>query len=72
MDVLVANAGGPPSGSFESFDEAAYVDAINLNLLSTLRLSRAVVPQMKAQGGGSIVNITSIAVKQPLDGSDPV
>ena len=68
VDVLVANAGGPPSGSFESFDEDAYLDAINLNLMSTLRLSRAVVPQMKEQGGGSIVNITSIAVKQPLDG----
>jgi len=68
VDILVANAGGPPSGSFESFDEDAYLDAINLNLMSTLRLSRAVVPGMKAQGGGSIVNITSIAVKQPLDG----
>jgi 3-oxoacyl-[acyl-carrier protein] reductase len=68
IDILVCNAGGPPSGSFELFDEASYVDALNLNLLSTLRLSRAVVPAMKEQGGGSIVNITSIAVKQPLDG----
>lgn len=68
VDVLVANAGGPPSGSFESFDEDAYVNALNLNLLSTLRLARAVVPSMKSQGGGSIVNITSVAVKQPLDG----
>lgn len=68
VDILINNAGGPPSGSFETFDEQAYLDAINLNLLSALRLSRAVVPHMKAQGGGSIVNITSIAVKQPLDG----
>ncbi|MEX2314664.1 MAG: SDR family oxidoreductase, partial [Thermomicrobiales bacterium] len=68
VDILVANAGGPPSGAFESFDDEAFVSAINLNLLSTLRLSQAVVPHMKAQGGGSIVNITSIAVKQPLDG----
>lgn len=68
IDILVCNAGGPPAGSFESFDEQAYVDALNLNLLSTLRLCRAVVPHMKAQGGGSIVNITSIAVKQPIDG----
>lgn len=68
IDVLVNNAGGPPAGSFETFDDQAYIDALNLNLLSTLRLSRAVVPAMKAQGGGSIVNITSVAVKQPLDG----
>jgi 3-oxoacyl-[acyl-carrier protein] reductase len=68
VDVLVANAGGPPAGSFETFDEADFVSAINLNLLSTLRMARAVVPHMQAQGGGSIVNITSIAVKQPLDG----
>jgi 3-oxoacyl-[acyl-carrier protein] reductase len=68
IDILVNNAGGPPAGSFESFDEEAYLNAVNLNLMSTLRLSRAVVPHMKAQGGGSIVNITSIAVKQPLDG----
>lgn len=68
VDILINNAGGPPSGSFETFDEQAYLDALNLNLLSALRLSRAVVPLMKARGGGSIVNITSIAVKQPLDG----
>ncbi len=40
IDILINNAGGPPSGSFETFDEQAYLDAINLNLLSTLRLSR--------------------------------
>jgi 3-oxoacyl-[acyl-carrier protein] reductase len=68
VDILVANAGGPPAGSFETFDEQAFSDAINLNLMSTLRMARAVVPHMRAQGGGSIVNITSIAVKQPLDG----
>jgi len=68
IDILISNAGGPPAGSFETFEEQAYVDAINLNLLSTLRLARAVVPTMKAQQGGSIVNITSVSVKQPLDG----
>lgn len=68
IDILVANAGGPPAGSFESFDDAAFVKALELNLLSTLRLAQAVVPHMKARGGGSIVNITSVAVKQPIDG----
>jgi 3-oxoacyl-[acyl-carrier protein] reductase len=68
IDILINNAGGPPAGSFETFDDQAYIDALNLNLLSTLRLSQAVVPSMKAQGSGSIVNITSLSVKQPLDG----
>jgi 3-oxoacyl-[acyl-carrier protein] reductase len=68
IDILINNAGGPPAGSFETFDDEAYIEALNLNLLSTLRLSRAVVPGMIAQGGGSIVNITSLSVKQPLDG----
>jgi 3-oxoacyl-[acyl-carrier protein] reductase len=68
IDILVCNAGGPPAGLFETFDEQAFSDALNLNLMSTLRLCRAVVPHMRAQGGGSIVNITSISVKQPIDG----
>jgi 3-oxoacyl-[acyl-carrier protein] reductase len=67
VDILVNNAGGPPAGAFETFDEDAFANALTLNLMSTLRLSRAVVPHMK-QAGGSIVNITSISVKQPLDG----
>lgn len=68
VDILVANAGGPPAGTFESLDAQAFQKAIDLNLMSTLRLSQAVVPHMKAQGGGSIVNITSVSVKQPLAG----
>lgn len=68
VDILVANAGGPPAGSFETLDVEAFQNAVDLNLMSTLRLAKAVVPHMKAQGGGSIVNITSISVKQPLGG----
>ncbi len=68
IDILVCNAGGPPAGLFETFDDDAFANAINLNLMSTVRLCRAVVPSMKDQGGGSIVNITSISVKQPIDG----
>lgn len=67
VDVLVTNAGGPPAGEFETFSDTDFESAINLNLMSTIRLCRAVVPHMTAAGGGSIVNITSVSVKQPLD-----
>lgn len=67
LDVLVTNAGGPPAGTFETLSEEDFVAAIELNLLSTLRMCRAAVPHMKERGG-SIVTITSISVKQPLDG----
>ena len=68
VDVLVANAGGPPASHFETTDVAAWKSAIELNLLSTIYLCRAVVPVMKRQGSGRIVAITSISVKQPVDG----
>ncbi len=67
LDILVTNAGGPPGGGFEDFDEQAYLDAIQLNLMSTIRLCRAAVPYLKRQGG-AIVTITSISVKQPIRG----
>lgn len=67
LDVLVCNAGGPPPGTFASFPEdEPWLDAINLNLMSTLRMSRAAIPHLQAQGGGSITNIVSISVKQPI------
>ena len=65
LDILVTNAGGPPPGSFQTVDDEAFVNAIELNLLSTIRLCRAAVPHMQANGG-SIVTITSISVKEPL------
>ncbi len=68
IDVLVTNAGGPPSGKFMDFDDAAWTRAFELNLLSVVRLNRAVVPIMREGGGGSIVNLTSISVKEPLKG----
>lgn len=68
VDILITNAGGPPAGSFETFDVDDFQSAVDLNLMSTIRLSKAVIPSMIEQGGGSIVNITSIAVKQPLAG----
>jgi 3-oxoacyl-[acyl-carrier protein] reductase len=68
LDVLVTNAGGPPSGQFMDFDDVAWMSAVELNLMSVVRLMRAVVPGMTRAGGGSIVNLTSVSVKEPLKG----
>ncbi|GAC1514184.1 MAG: SDR family oxidoreductase [Gemmatimonadaceae bacterium] len=67
VEILVTNAGGPPAGTFESHNAAAWQAALRLNLESVLNLTRAVLPGMKARGWGRIINITSIAVKQPVD-----
>ena len=68
VDVLVTNTGGPPAGAFESHSADAWRGAIAQNLESVLNLTRAVLPGMKERRWGRIVNITSIAVKQPVDG----
>ena len=68
LDVLVTNAGGPPSGMFMDFDDEAWMKAVVLNLMSVVRLNRAAVTVMREAGGGSIVNLTSISVKEPIKG----
>lgn len=68
VDVLVNNAGGPPSGPFEQHGWAQWETAINLNLRSTVELTRRLLPAMREQRWGRVINITSIAVKQPVDG----
>jgi 3-oxoacyl-[acyl-carrier protein] reductase len=68
IDVLVTNAGGPPSGPFMDFDDGPWERAFTLNLMSVVRLNRGVVPFMRKAGGGSIVNLTSVSVKEPLNG----
>ncbi len=68
IDILVNNAGGPPYGMFEDFDIDTWQSAIELNLFSTIRFSKKVIPFMKRNNWGRIVNITSFAVKQPQDG----
>jgi len=67
IDVLVTNNGGPPAGYFADFDDEAWMTAHQLTLMSAVRLIRAVLPAMRAQQWGRIVNITSISVKQPID-----
>lgn len=68
LDVLVTNTGGPPSGPFMAFDERAWLQAIDSLLLSVVRLCRGAVPLMQARGGGRIIHVTSVSVKQPIAG----
>ena len=65
IDIVVANAGGPPAGTFASTDLDGYRQAVELNLLSSIALCRAAVPAMQAQRWGRVVAITSIGVRQP-------
>ena len=67
VDFLVVNAGGPPTGRFDSLTEEQWAKAYDLTLMSAVRLIRAVLPAMRPRGAGSIVAITSITVKQPFD-----
>jgi 3-oxoacyl-[acyl-carrier protein] reductase len=67
IDVLVTNNGGPPAGFFDDFDDEAWFKTHQLTLMSAVRLIRAVLPAMRAQGWGRIINITSVSVKQPID-----
>jgi 3-oxoacyl-[acyl-carrier protein] reductase len=67
LDILVNNCGGPVFGRVDSLDDAAWVDAFNLVLMSAVRLSRAALPALRRDGGGAIVNLTSIAAHQPVD-----
>lgn len=67
IDVLVTNAGGPPSGTFAHLTSEMWEAATRLLLTNAVELTRAVLPGMKEQGWGRILNITSITVKQPVD-----
>ena len=67
VDILVNNGGGPPAGPFESHSVETWAAAVQQTLLSTVALTRAVLPGMKERRWGRIVNVTSIAVKQPVD-----
>jgi len=67
IDVLVTNNGGPAAGFFEDLEDETWLQAHQLTLLSAVRLIRAVLPTMRAQQWGRIINITSVAVKQPID-----
>ena len=66
VDILVANAGGPPPGTFATTELDAYRRALDLNLLSTVAMCRDAVPDMRAQRWGRVVAITSYGARQPI------
>ena len=68
VDVLVTNAGGPPVGPLESHDWATWERAVELTLRSAVELTRAVLPGMRERRWGRILHVTSLTVKQPIDG----
>lgn len=68
VDILVNNAGGPPSGPFEKHDWDEWERAVHLTLRSAVELTRLLLPGMRERKWGRVINITSIAVKQPVDG----
>lgn len=68
VDVLVTNAGGSPGSTFAETDLEMYRRAFELNALSAVRLARLVVPGMRERRWGRVVNVTSISVKQPIEG----
>ncbi len=68
VDICVTNAGGPPATTFDTTDIEMFRDAFELNALSAIRLAKLVLPGMRERRWGRIVNVTSISVKQPVDG----
>ena len=69
IDVLVNNAGGPPFGTFDAFDDDAWRSAFELNLLSTVRMTRLVLPHLPHDGHGRVINVISLTVKSVVAGS---
>lgn len=67
LDLLVTNSGGPPPGRFETFDDATWYRAIELSLMSHVRLIRAALPYLRKSPVASVLTITSYSVKQPID-----
>lgn len=68
VDVLVNNSGGPSGGNFDDLDDEKWMDAFELTLLSYIRTIREVLPYMRKQKRGHIVNVASTSFKQPIEG----
>lgn len=67
VDILVTNAGGPPPGNFRDWTRQDWLDSIDANMLTPIELIKATVDTMAARGFGRVINITSAAVKAPID-----
>jgi len=68
VDILVNNAGGPKPGRFGDLANADWENAFNLTFMSVVRLCHEVIPHMRKRGSGRIINLSSLSVKQPLEG----
>ncbi|MFY9619034.1 MAG: SDR family oxidoreductase [Pyrinomonadaceae bacterium] len=68
VDICVTNAGGPPATVFDNTDIEMFRHAFELNALSAIRLAKLVLPGMRERKWGRIINVTSISVKQPVEG----
>jgi 3-oxoacyl-[acyl-carrier protein] reductase len=67
LDILITNAGGPPAGSFEIFDEETWQKAVDASLMSHVRLIRAALPHLRNSSAASVLTFTSYTVKQPAN-----
>jgi 3-oxoacyl-[acyl-carrier protein] reductase len=67
IDILVNNCGGPIPGTFDQLSDSDWNNAVEQVLLSAVRMTRAILPEMKKNNSGRIINITSLSVKQPVD-----
>ena len=67
FDIVVTNAGGPPPGAFRDWSRGDWIKALDANMLTPIELIKATIDGMIARGFGRIVNITSSAVKAPID-----
>ena len=66
LDILVTNAGGPPPGSIDSLDEAAWQKGVDVSLMSHVRLIKAALPYLRKSDAASVLTVTSLSVKQPI------
>ena len=68
LDILITNAGGPPGGTFDTTDLEAWQKAVDLTLMSVVHLVRAALPYLRQSNVANILTITSISVKEPING----
>ncbi len=67
IDGLLVNAGGPPAGKFDDLDDSKWIAGFELTLMGTVRLIRQVLPTMRKQKSGSILTVTSVSIKEPIE-----